>query len=144
MSRGVWLDSRAQKVVSCMPIDKTVTVAQLAALPELQDLSREQIADTLHNRARGTQDVTKVGKSWMRTHSVTPRAKRKPAWRGQVAQPRTAVVFREWRHNQAIPLRPGANDYRAVPSLQGNDHAAYIGVASIHLTTRDHVASGLK
>ena len=65
---------------------------------------------------------------------------------GQVAALRTAPVFRPLQQAAAAgPLRPGAENYRAVPSLYGDERIAYHGARPISTTaTGAGASSGVK
>lgn len=120
----------------CVAFLKTIHPkgATLAQLVEHIDwnVERGDLGAKLHIRARSrfAPDIEKIGKLWVYRPPFddqraghrfqTPQAWKKP---GEVAGTRT-LPEGEWRPPAHV-IRPGALDYRAVPSLQGNQRVPY-------------------
>ena len=147
--------SMVTRIVESMVVGEVTNARELG---ERLGLSRSAVWQALAQRAEHVRDVKKMPTrgDFMRVATPPPRPRAKPGEggsgvafhvaSGQVAALRTAPVFRPLQQAAAAgPLRPGAENYRAVASLYGDQRIAYQGARPISTTaTGAGASSGVK
>jgi len=164
MSRGTRADSQVGRIVATMKVGELEPCRQIA---ERMGLAYTTVWAALSQRAKFIKDIVRMPEGFIRVQAVPvgPRpsavsrsvkvardaAIRERANKGRPADivaPRIPPPFREWKPGTAAlagPIRPGANDYRAIPSLYGDFRVEYKGAQPV-VTTASGAGprSGLK
>jgi len=147
MSRGPQSGSKVQKIIESMTIGERESAKQIAARLELD---YALVYNALNQRCSYVKDVEKVPGGFRRIRVMGPWERKRgldaggaissvkagqvrarmpqmqASHRPQVVAPRTPPTFRAWQPpRQASALRPGADDYRQIPSLYGGARVPY-------------------